>query len=112
MSKNTQSTLSRQHAEQLPDRKAMSTIDPTGADAQTCVVTPDDGLQVFASVDGDATDDGASMDATSSGVYEDTPAAVSTSASSTDTDDLATSLSVALRADDIDLDVSAVSLSR
>ena len=112
MSTYTQSTLNRQHAEQLPDRKAMSTIDPTGADAQASVVTPDDGLHVFTNIDGDNTEDGSSMDATSSGVFEDTAAASSTSASGTDTDDLALSLSVALRADDIDLDVSAVSLSR
>ncbi|MBC7372963.1 MAG: hypothetical protein H7323_03120 [Frankiales bacterium] len=110
MNTHTQNTLNRQHAEQLPDRKAMSTIDPTGADAQTSAVTPHDGVHAFVSLQGNGADNGTSMHA--SGVAEDIPASLSTSASSPNTDDLAGSLSVALRADDIHLDVSAVSLSR
>ena len=112
MNTYTADTLNRQNAQQLPDRKAMSTIDPTGADAQSSTVTPDDGLQVFASVETDATDDTASMDATSSSVVEDTPLSVGISADSSDTDDLAGSLSLALQIDDLDTDVSLVSVGR
>lgn len=104
MTQRTTATVSRQNAEQLPDRRAMSTIDPTGLEANAAVVSLDDGLHVVATVDGNDSDVNGSefhgSQSTTSVGTDDTPLTLGTSVSATDSDNSATGLSALLQLDD------------
>ena len=106
MTQHTKTVLGNQNAEQLPDRKAMSTIDLTSLDVQVSAVSFDDDLRAFADVESDGIgNDGTesnSTDGSSSLHAEDNSLSVGTSVSGTENDNSATELSALLRLDDGD----------
>ena len=106
MTQHTKTVLGNQNAEQLPDRKAMSTIDLTSLDVQVSAVSFDDDLRAFVNVESnDVENNGTENSDTngSSSVHaEDSSLSVGTSVSGTENDNSATELSALLRLDDGD----------
>ena len=106
MTQHTKTVLGNQNAEQLPDRKAMSTIDLTSLDVQVSAVSFDDDLRAFADVESDGIEsndiENNGTDGSSSLHAEDTSLSVGTSVSGTENDNSATELSALLRLDDGD----------